>query len=326
MEKDNIKVSICCITFNQEEYIRDALDSFLSQKTNFRYEILVHDDASTDNTVNILKEYKEKYPDLIKLILQEENQYSKGEKILPKLINIACGKYIAICEGDDYWTDKNKLQMQVDYMEKNKECTLCFHSHDEVDKNKNKIRTVKRYIENTICTSSIILGGGGFCATASLMIPTKIMKDLPEYYYNCSVGDYPIQLYAMSKGYAFYINKSMCVYRINSNGSWTSKFKTGDKEYIRLTHTKHFEDLINMLKSFDKNSNYKYSDIVNKQITTFKIEKYLLNEDYTIFRDKSTRDYLKRLDNKVAFIYLFRGYFPKTSYKLKLIRDWIIGV
>ena len=325
MKKDNIKVSICCITFNQEEYIRDALDSFLSQKTNFRYEILVHDDASTDNTVNILKEYKEKYPDLIKLILQDENQYSKGEKILPKLINIAYGKYIAICEGDDYWTDKNKLQMQVDYMEKNKECTLCFHSHDEVDKNKNKIQTVKRYIENTICTSSIILGGGGFCATASLMIPTKIMKDLPEYYYNCSVGDYPIQLYAMSKGYAYYINKSMSAYRINSNGSWTSTFKTGDKEYTKFKYTNLCEDIMNLLKSFDKNTNYKYSDIVNKQITTYKIEKYLVNEDYTIFRDKSTRDYLKKLDNKVAFIYLFRAYFPKTSYKFKLIKDCIIG-
>ena len=119
----DIKVSICCITFNQEEYISDALDSFLMQKTNFKYEIIIHDDASTDNTVKILKEYKQKYPDIIKLILQENNQYSLGEKVSVNAYNITTGKYIAICEGDDYLTDENKLQIQVDYLEGNKDCT-----------------------------------------------------------------------------------------------------------------------------------------------------------------------------------------------------------
>jgi glycosyltransferase involved in cell wall biosynthesis len=113
-----LMVSICCAAYNHEEYIAAALDGFLMQKADFSYEILVHDDASTDNTAKIIKEYEQNYPDIIKPIYQTENQYSKKVKIssaynFPR----AKGKYIAWCEGDDYWTDPLKLQTQVDYME-----------------------------------------------------------------------------------------------------------------------------------------------------------------------------------------------------------------
>ena len=106
-------VSICCLAYNHEKYIRKTLEGFVNQKTNFNYEILIHDDCSTDNTVNIVEEYRKKYPKLIKPIYQKENQHSKGIKIsnvyqFPR----AQGKYIAMCEGDDYWTDMNKLQKQ----------------------------------------------------------------------------------------------------------------------------------------------------------------------------------------------------------------------
>ncbi len=115
-------VSISCITFNHENYIRDAIESFLMQKTTFLFEILIHDDASTDGTTAIIKEYELKFPDLIKPVYQTENQYSKGVKISqtynwPR----ARGKYIALCEGDDYWTDPLKLQKQVDFLEENNE-------------------------------------------------------------------------------------------------------------------------------------------------------------------------------------------------------------
>lgn len=102
---DRIEVSIICLTYNQEKYIRDTLDGFLIQQTNFNYEILVHDDVSTDGTVEILKEYQQKYPDKIRLILEEENQYSKGVDITKDIcFPLVRGKYIAFCEGDDYWT------------------------------------------------------------------------------------------------------------------------------------------------------------------------------------------------------------------------------
>jgi len=108
---DDPIVSICCITYNHEKYIRDAIEGFLMQKTLFPIEILIHGDASTDKTADIIKEYEVKYPDIIKPIYQTENQFSKGVSIsatyqFPR----ARGKYIAICEGDDYWTDPHKLQ------------------------------------------------------------------------------------------------------------------------------------------------------------------------------------------------------------------------
>lgn len=100
---DKLMVSICCITYNHEKYISEALESFLMQKTSFKYEILIHDDASTDNTAKIIREYEKKFPEIIKPIYQIENQYSKGNKInLVYNFPRAKGKYIAICEGDDY--------------------------------------------------------------------------------------------------------------------------------------------------------------------------------------------------------------------------------
>ena len=101
-----VMVSICCITYNQEPYIRAALDGFMSQKTSFAYEVLIHDDASTDRTADIIREYAARYPDVIKPILQSENQYSRGFTNISGTYNFprAAGRYIAMCEGDDYWT------------------------------------------------------------------------------------------------------------------------------------------------------------------------------------------------------------------------------
>jgi glycosyltransferase involved in cell wall biosynthesis len=129
-------VSICCTTYNHEKYIRDAIEGFLMQKTTFPVEILIHDDASTDKTAQIVKEYAENHSDLIITIFQTENQYSQGIKPWPNFVfPRARGKYIALCEGDDYWTDPLKLQKQVDFLEEYTEYNICFHN-------------VKVYIEN----------------------------------------------------------------------------------------------------------------------------------------------------------------------------------
>ena len=121
-------VSICCITYNHEPYIRDCLEGFVMQRTNFPFEVLIHDDASTDRTADIIREYEAKYPDIIKPIYQTENQYSRGKSIWGEFqFPFARGKYIALCEGDDFWTDPRKLQIQYDYMEAHPECSLCFH-------------------------------------------------------------------------------------------------------------------------------------------------------------------------------------------------------
>ena len=127
-QNDNsILVSIRCAVYNHEPYLRQCLDGFVMQKTSFRFEAIIHDDASTDNSASIIREYAERYPDIIRPIFQTENQYSKEPGCVSRIITDACrGKYLASCEGDDYWTDPLKLQKQVDYLEAHPDCTLCF--------------------------------------------------------------------------------------------------------------------------------------------------------------------------------------------------------
>lgn len=124
-----VLVSISCITYNHAQFIRRCLDSFLMQKTNFAFEVLIHDDCSTDGTTEIIKEYEAKYPNIIKPIYENENQYAQGKPIGSDVWNYprAQGKYIAFCEGDDYWTDMFKLQKQVDFLENNQDYSMCFH-------------------------------------------------------------------------------------------------------------------------------------------------------------------------------------------------------
>ena len=125
MDSPKPLVSICCITYNHKNYIRDCLEGFLMQKTNFPFEVLIHDDASTDGTIDILKEYQAKYPDIIKPYFEIENCYSQGKPFTVPNYSRAVGKYLAFCEGDDFWTDKNKLQMQYDFMEAHTDYSMC---------------------------------------------------------------------------------------------------------------------------------------------------------------------------------------------------------
>ena len=127
MEQSNIVVSIIFNTYNHEPYIRQCLEGFVMQKTDFAFEVLIHDDASTDKTADIIREYEAHYPDIIKPIYQTENQYSKKTGIMKTFqIPRVKGKYIALCEGDDYWIDPLKLQKQVDILEKDATITTCF--------------------------------------------------------------------------------------------------------------------------------------------------------------------------------------------------------
>lgn len=128
----DIKVVISCITYNHGPYLADALDGFVKQQTNFPFVAIVHDDASTNNTADVLREYAERYPDIIKPIYEKENQYSKGNGSLDYIVDMACkateAPYIAFCEGDDFWTDSNKLQKQVDFLDGHPDYSMCFHN------------------------------------------------------------------------------------------------------------------------------------------------------------------------------------------------------
>lgn len=256
-------VSICCIAFNQENYIAEALDSFLIQKTNFDFEILIHDDASTDRTAEIIKTYENKYPGIIKPIYQTQNQYSMGTKVgYTYNFSRAKGKYIALCEGDDYWIAPNKLQKQVDYMENHPECSLCVHAAKKIFGDK-RVGYIKPGNKNKLYTADeVILGGGGMFATNSMLFQTLLVKSMPDFFINCPVGDYPLAIYLSLKGKVFYMKDSMAVYRVMAKNSWSSTME-GDLQK-NIIHIGLIEQMLNQV---DQYSDYTHTNAIKKHIS-----------------------------------------------------------
>lgn len=226
MQLENIRdiplVSISCITFNHVLYIKECLDGFLMQKTDFCFEIVIHDDASTDGTADIIREYEKKYPSIIKPIYQRENQYVKGvrptwEFNAPRWK----GKYIALCEGDDYWTDPLKLQKQVDFLEKNESFGGCFHITERLNVSL-KLKSLINVPLNTISTHDLIRHkGGGIFDTCSLLFKRKIL-DRSAAWFDFMPFDQTLYLLISLNGPIGKINSVMAVYRTNQPNSWTT--------------------------------------------------------------------------------------------------------
>jgi len=261
MNEKDIMVSVVCLAYNHERYIRKALESFVMQVTNFRYEIIIHDDASTDNTANIIREYEKKYPDLIHPIYQTENQYSKGVNVELIAEEHSRGKYIAYCEGDDFWTDAYKLQKQFDYMEAHPECSLCVHAafrvNDEGKKLNYHIRPNTGNKEYTV--EEVIIGGGGLFPTCSYFSRAKYSKNMPEFYINAPVGDYPFAIYMALKGKVYYMDEFMSSYRVNAIGSWTVKEFSDINKRIR-----HFQRIADMLDEINEYTYFKYAETIRR--------------------------------------------------------------
>ena len=253
-----IKVSIICAAFNHESFIREALESFLMQKTNFKYEILINDDASTDNTASIIKEYENRYPDLVKPVYQTVNQYSQGIDIFSKiLLPKAKGKYIALCEGDDFWIDPLKLQKQFDYLESNPECTLCIHNAKTVDAKGEFLGNIQKVSQSTLVSlEDVINGGGNYCATNSIVFPRKLLETLPS-----CIDFYPIdlivQMYLASQGETYYTSDFMSAYRVATSGSWSSAVATNYRKYKQ-----HYNKVETAIRKFDEDTQGKYHKLV----------------------------------------------------------------
>ena len=217
-------VSIWCVTYNHVKYIRDAIEGFLIQKTNFDVEIVIHDDASTDGTIDILMEYEKKYPKLIRVIYETENQYSKfinpPEFFMGVMRRELKGKYIALCEGDDYWTDINKLQVQIDYMESHLNCMMTAHNATIIHgKTNERKKFIPHWEEKDLSINEIV---NESIPTASYVCRREAL-DIEDFFLDIDVGDYPLQLYCFSKGKIHYFDNDMCVYRYQCEGSWSSK-------------------------------------------------------------------------------------------------------
>lgn len=263
-ERLDCEVSIFCITYNQVEYLADALESFLKQKTDFKFEILINDDASTDGTTELALKYREKYPDIVRVVTHSENQFSKGiNNNSEYLYPIARGKYFAFCEGDDYWTDSNKLQSQYDYLKNNPKFGFCVHASINIDAETKCILSTK-HLYNQSCRvrpEDVISKVQSF-ATASFFVE----RGLYERYLSSDIfkmpahGDQKMTLFFCTMSNAYYIDSEMSAYRMFSNGSIN---KTLAKDRNRLERDKEIcEARIDLLAAINRLTWGEYSDAV----------------------------------------------------------------
>lgn len=241
MNDDKILVSIRCLVYNHEPYLRQCLDGFVMQKTNFRFEAVVHDDASTDGSAAIIREYAEKYPDIIKPIYETENQYSKHDGSLSRIMKEACcGKYIAMCEGDDYWIDPLKLQKQVDFMESHPDYSMCFHRA----RIENEINKFDVFIHCTTIEDMDYTGDELFktwtVPTASMMLRHEVFNYKNMADKRILYGDIILILRCAEYGKVRGMSSEMSVYRIQQNGATNNS--TLNK--YRIEETPRFLDFI----------------------------------------------------------------------------------
>lgn len=291
-------VSVICITYNHELYIEEALQGMVNQKTDFDYEIIVHDDASTDGTADIVRRYQQKYPDKVKPIFQQENQRSKGVVIMNRIFtDVAKGKYIALCEGDDYWIDDYKLQKQIDYMETHPGCTLCFH-----DVKRRNMRTgliIDTWHWN-MKVYQIYRGEGIYSGEETIKlkaVPTASMlfrrKDMP---YpedlrsdKAGMGDTIITMYLGTKGYSYCMQDTMAVYRKGVNNSMTDTWR-----HSMDNHNRKSMGTVETMEKFDAYTNGMYHEIIDKHIEAYQ-------RRLVAFDEKAVENVVKKADK--VYIY-----------------------
>ena len=268
---EEIIVSISCITYNQAQYIRQCLDGFVMQRTNYKYEVLIHDDASTDGTAEIIKEYTQKYPNIFNPLYEVENQWSKGRRgsavfNLPR----ARGKYIAFCEGDDYWTDPNKLQKQVSFLENHPEYGLVY-TRVKYYSEKNKKFTC---VFGKEVNSFIDLTKGNTIPTLSIVVRHNLLKNYYETIKpkekSWKMGDYPISLYCSYYSKLKFLPDITGVYRVLENSASHFKSEVQQLEF----GINSYEIAIFMCEYFGESSKLPQ---INQ--LWLKFEKYCLTED-----------------------------------------------
>lgn len=273
-------VSICCITYNHEQYIEEALDSFLMQVTTFPIEVLIHDDASTDATAEIIKKYEARYPRIIKPIYQSENQHSIGVRINP-IFNLprATGAYLAMCEGDDYWCDPLKLQKQVDFMETHSEYTVCFHNSFNLDTHGNKVMFSNIAEAQDYGLEDLLERNLANTCTA---LYRNLHIRLPEKLTDIAFGDWTVHLLHAEHGKIRYLPDVMSVYRIHDTGVWSQRDRID-----RVVKT------VDMMQKMDRYFEGKYHFQISKTIAKFNMYiayEHIRNNDFKtakIFYDRA---------------------------------------
>lgn len=310
-------IRVSCMTFNHASYIDDAMNGFCMQDTKFPFVCTIIDDASTDGEPDVIRRYlaehfaindemtacKEETEDYVMQFAQHKtnkncffavlflkyNHYSIKKSKSPYLKDWEDTKYVAICEGDDYWTDSLKLQKQFDFMETHPECSMCFHASKKLMPSGDLIPYAPSPRKETYLTEDVIIGGGAFMATNAMFYCNELLQSEPKpaFWNECPIGDLPTALFFAAKGRVGYIDEVMSVYRVGVVGSWTSRQNT-----LKKRHS-HYKAIIKMYNQYDEYTGFKYHAAIN------------------IKKNRNTRNHIKS-----NIVLIVRNAFKKIGIKL----------
>jgi glycosyltransferase involved in cell wall biosynthesis len=317
------KVSICMVTYNHQPFISQAIDSVLMQKTDFEYELIIGEDCSTDETLTIVQAYSVSFPERIKLVLQKQNV--GATRNFASVLESCNGQYVALLEGDDYWTSPDKLQKQVEYLERHPNCAICYHSCEVVDKvgvSKGMFLPINLYKKPTSTLLDLIVNDS-FMATCSVMFRARLFNYFPDVFFVLrNVCDWPLNVLNAEHGDIGFIDEVMSSYRQQSSDfAWSSN-----------PLSKIMLNSIRLNEAFNEYFKFEYSNIFEAKIANYY---YLMSLDY--FRQGNIRYGFEAIyfSLKTSFSYLLmikaflidipqnvlRGrikyYSPSLYYKIK---------
>lgn len=253
-----MKLSVVMITYNHGLYLKKAIESILNQNTNFEFELIVSSDASPDNTDSVVESIINEHP---KGNFIKYTSHQKNIGVMPNFhyaLTQATGQYVALCEGDDYWTNENKLQMQVDFLDKNKGFAICYHAVSIDENNEIKKDTITKKVNKVTTISD--LAKGNYMHTCSVVYRNHLFPEFPDYFSKSPIGDYYLHMLNARHGNIYFFEENMANYRVHNSSYWSSKKQT-EREKIWVTFIK------NILPDFDS----KVQKILLKQV--YKIEK-----------------------------------------------------
>lgn len=334
METYQFMVCTRCLTYNHAPYITDTMQGFCMQNTSFPVVYCILDDASTDGEQDVIKSFLQnhftlkddiaytketedyqlmfarhntnKYCYFAVLFLKYNHKSINKDKrpYYDKWVNVS--KYIAVCEGDDYWTHPQKLQMQVDYMESHNDISMCSHGYTIVTEDKTTICDIHVKSCDTLLDTGRVIENVEKPQLATLLYKASIMKHYPDFFENLSVGDYPLRVYAAITGGIYYFDSCLSCYRSFSSSSWTKKMLTNSKEYVT-----HIDKLITFAQKLDTYTDGLYHDSIVRRIDMCRCLKYLNTKK---IYDAIKTEYFKNLSKKAKLQILFRHTTPLMWY------------
>lgn len=306
-------VSICCTTFNQVDVVDDAIRGFLAQRTDFPFEVIVHDDASTDGTADVVRRWAATYPRVVRAVVQEENQYTRTGRTLTHVVPFVRGDLVAICEGDDYWTSPYKLQRQVDGLGRHPGVELCVHPAWKITYPTGRVSAMARAAktEMVVTTDDLIARRYGRMPMASLLMTRPALDRYLDFreIHDVAVGDVFLAILASAESGALLLPKLMSVYRWRRPGSWTST--TAASSELRAAHAYAQLSALDKLEDHLEKDHTAAFRVVRGRFAWSLIHRHSLTRRERLGRIRRVRRYLGRRQLIESLLTLV-----KPSYRL----------